>query len=471
MFEHALSRRRFLQLSGTTLATTLLPGIAPRAEATRRLSPAAAEVHLVGNPYPVTPVWAYDGQVPGPLLRYRQGDTLKVTLDNRLAEATTVHWHGLRLPNGMDGVPHLTQPPTAPGETFDYEFTLPDAGTFWYHPHVNSSEQVGRGLHGALIVEEPEPPAVDRELLWVLDDWRLTREGAVSEDFGNFHDFTHAGRIGNTVTLNGRLPDTVAVHPGERLRLRLINVANARIFSLNFEGHRPRVIALDGQPVTPFAPDNERVVLGPAMRADLILDCTGEPGARHRVVDDAYPRQAYRLLDLVYDSTRLRAAPLSDPVVLPANPLPAPDLGDASRHEFVFTGGAMGGMPGAMMGGHHRGMRELVGQGKAWAINGVVPEDYSREPLLRLDRGESTIFTLDNRTAFEHPMHLHGYHFRVLSRDGRPAPRPVWRDTVLVAPRERVEIAFRADNPGDWMFHCHTLEHQMAGLMGFIRVA
>jgi len=470
MFSRYLSRRSFLQLSGAGLAAGVLPALPSRADGAHHLRAAPTQAHLVGNPYPLTPVWAYDGQVPGPLLRYRQGEILRVRLDNQLPAATTVHWHGLRLPNAMDGVPRLTQSPVEAGESFEYRFPLPDAGTFWYHPHYNSSEQVGRGLHGVLIVEEAEPPAVDRELLWVLDDWRLTPEGTVSEDFGNRHDFTHAGRIGNTVTLNGRLPDTVKVRTGERLRLRLVNVANARTFALNFAGHRPRVLALDGQPVEPFEPDDSRIVLGPAMRADILLDCAAEPGSRHRVVDDAYARQAYRLVDLVYAHERLRETPPESPLALPANPLPEPELAGASHHEFVFTGGAMGGMGGAVMGGRHHDIRELVGRGKAWAINGVVPEGYHHEPLLTLDRGETAIFSLDNRTAFEHPMHLHGYHFRVLARDGLPVPHRIWRDTVLVAPQERVEIAFKAEVPGDWMFHCHTLEHQMAGLMGFIRV-
>lgn len=471
MFNSPLSRRRFLQLSGAALGGSVLPLSASWAGTLRELNPAPAEVHLVGNPYPLTPVWSYDAQVPGPLLRYRQGDTLRVRVNNRLPEATTVHWHGLRLPNGMDGVPQLTQEPIAPGESFDYEFSLPDAGTFWYHPHYNSSEQVGRGLSGVLIVDEIDPPAVDRDLLWVLDDWRLTQEGTISDDFGHPHDFTHGGRIGNTVTLNGRLPDTVAVRTGERLRIRLVNVANARIFALDFADHRVQVIALDGQPVEPFEPADGRVVLGPAMRADIILDCSGAPGTRHRVVDNAYARAAYRLVDLVYDAEALRDTPPGEPVVLSPNPLAEPDLAGASRHEFIITGGAMGGMSGAMMGGRHHGMRDLVRQGKAWAINGVVPGYHDDAPLLNLGVGESVIFTLDNRTAFDHPMHLHGFHFRVISRNGAPEPHTPWRDTVIVAPDERVEVAFRADNPGDWMFHCHTLEHQMAGLTGFIRVA
>ena len=140
-----------------------------------RVRAAPASVRLVPEPYGETPVWCYDGNVPGPEIRVRQGDRLRVVLDNALGEDTTIHWHGLRLPNAMDGVPDVTQPPVHPGETFAYEFDAVDAGTFWYHPHANSLEQVARGLYGVLVVEEREPALrVDRDVTWVLDDWRMT---------------------------------------------------------------------------------------------------------------------------------------------------------------------------------------------------------------------------------------------------------------------------------------------------------
>jgi len=133
--------------------------------------------------------------------RVKQGEELRIRLVNDLAEPTVVHWHGLRLPNAMDGVPHLTQSPIAPGETFAYEFDVPDAGTYWYHPHQRSFEQVGRGLYGQLIAEERQPIEVDRDITWVLDDWRLLPDGQISDDFGNFMDSSHNGRVGNTVTV------------------------------------------------------------------------------------------------------------------------------------------------------------------------------------------------------------------------------------------------------------------------------
>jgi FtsP/CotA-like multicopper oxidase with cupredoxin domain len=422
-------------------------------------------------------VWSYNGAVPGPEIRLRQGERVQISVENRLDEETTVHWHGLRVPNAMDGVPHLTQRPIVPGDSFVYEFDVPDAGTYWYHPHARSFEQVGRGLSGPLIVEEREPIQIDREVTWVLDDWRLLPDAQISDDFDNFMDASHNGRVGNTVTVNGHILESFAVRAGERLRLRLINAANARIFALEFQDHRPTVIALDGQPVAPHEPAGGRIILGPAMRADLGFDMTGRPGERFSVIDPFYRGLEYRLLDLVYeDAPPLREHPLDAPMRLAANTMPEPDLARAERHEIAFSGGMMGGMMGdGMMGGMEPGMMGGMMRGMqhsgTWAINGVAATGDVMEPFLTLHRGRSCVLAMHNHTAWHHPMHLHGHAFRVVARDGRTTRYQEWQDTVLMAPHESVEIAFVADNPGDWMFHCHILEHQAAGMMGVIRVA
>jgi FtsP/CotA-like multicopper oxidase with cupredoxin domain len=469
-----LSRRSLLAASGGVAVGALFPAWAGRTEAIVNdylLVAGPGRAPLVGAPYPETAVWSYNGAIPGPEIRVRQGERLRVSVENRLAEETTVHWHGLRVPHAMDGVPHLTQRPIAPGETFVYAFELPDAGTYWYHPHQRSFEQVGRGLYGPLIVEEPEPIRVDREATWVLDDWRLLPDARISPDFGGFMDASHNGRVGNTVTVNGRILETFPVRAGERLRLRLINAANARIFGLEFRDHEPMIIALDGQPVGPHAPPGGRVVLGPGMRADLVLDLTGSPGQRVAVVDTFYQGLEYRLLDLFYeDAPPLRDRPLDAPLRLAANTMPEPDLATAERHEVTFGGGMMGGMMMATMNGRRVDMREMMRGGMAWAINGVVATGHVMEPLLTLRHGRSCVLAMHNDTAWHHPMHLHGHAFRVLARDGRPTRYKEWRDTVLMAPHERVDVAFVADNPGDWMFHCHILEHQAAGMTGVIRV-
>jgi len=469
-----LTRRNLLQLSATATAGLALARWSHASPVNElQLTAAPAQVSLVGGDYPATAVWAYNGQVPGPELRVRQGERLRIIAHNQLDQSSTVHWHGLRIPNAMDGVPELTQAPIQSGESFIYEFAVPDAGTFWYHPHQNSSEQVGRGLYGALIVEEPEPIQVDREWVWILDDWRLQQDASISESFGTMHDLTHAGRIGNVVTINGQLPEQMSVRAGERIRLRLINTANARNFALVFEDHAPQIIALDGQPVEPHAPEDNRIVLGAAMRADVIIDMQGQPGERFRVIDTFYRDRAFRLLDLNYSADPpLRDNPLDAPIKLPPNPLPEPDLAHAVSHDIVLAGGAMGGMRSARFNGEETDIRTLVQQhGMVWALNGMIHSGHHHEPLFTLQQGRSYRLRLQNDTAFPHPMHLHGHSFRVLSRNNEPVPHQPWQDTVLINPRDQVEIAFVADNPGDWMFHCHVLEHQQAGMMTVLRVA
>jgi FtsP/CotA-like multicopper oxidase with cupredoxin domain len=424
-----------------------------------RLVAGPTSANLVGDGHPLTDVWAYNGSTPGPVLRVRQGTPLRVVLENRLTETTTIHWHGIRLPIAMDGVPGISQPPVAPGERFVYEFTPPDAGTYWYHPHSHSLQQIGRGLAGALIVEEREPVAVDRDLLWVLGDWRLRADAQIDPGFGQRRDAAMAGRIGNTVTVNGKVPDLETVRAGERIRLRLVNVSLARVMALRFDGHEPIILAIDGQPCDPHPAPDGRVVVGPAMRVDVLLDMRAEPGSRHRVTDDFYARQAYRLLDVAYSSEpRLRDE--AQPVIaLPANPHAQPDLSSAERIVLRLQGGMHGTMrlDGAAM----------------WAIN-----DHSMQgdghagmvPMRTLQRGRSYRLVFINETAFPHPMHLHGHSFLLVSRDGAPVPHRQWADTVMVARRESVEVAFVADNPGDWMLHCHVTDHQVSGLMTLLRV-
>lgn len=467
----SITRRSLLKGAA---AASLLPGpsFAAASEVRDfRLIPKAAKVPLVGAPHPETAVWAYNAAVPGPEIRVRQGERVRIAVDNALAEATTVHWHGIRLPNAMDGVPHLTQVPIAPAKTFAYEFDVPDAGTYWYHPHMRSAEQLGRGLSGALIVEEREPIRVDRDIVWVLSDWRLSPDAQVVDDFRNMHDMSHDGRVGNTVTINGRVLETFEVRSGERIRLRLVNAANARMFRLAFSGHRATVIALDGQPVAPHEPADGRVVLGPAMRVDLVLDMTGKPGERFQIVDSFYRGLNYRLVDLAYGREPLRDKPLDSPIALAPNTMPEPDIDAAERHEVTFNGGMMGQMMMRERGMGGMGMMEMMQSGKVWFINGVSNVGHTMQPMLTLERGRSCVLAMRNETAWWHPMHLHGHSFRVVRRNGAPTRHRPWQDTVLVAPRETVDIAFVADNPGDWMFHCHVLEHQESGMMGVIRVA
>lgn len=474
----ALDRRSVLLGGGAAVLgfPVLRSGVAraPDPEV-RHLTPMPGRAALLGPASPSTDVWGYDGRVPGPEIRVRRGDPVQVAVDNRLDQATTVHWHGIRLPNAMDGVPGLTQPAIEPGESFTYSFVPPDAGTFWYHPHANSLQQLGRGLFGVLIVEEPAAVEVDRDVVWMLSDWRLSAEGRIAATFGSPMDTAMSGHVGGTVTLNGAVPADQPVRAGERIRLRLVNGALARIMGLRFEGHRPVVVAVDGQPCLPHEPDGGRLLLGPAMRIDAMIDMQGTPGQRYAVVDDFYDGLAYTLTSLAYDEGRpIRAHPLDAPLALPGNPLPEPDLATAERHDLELQGGMMGGGAMSGVGGLHGMATPGMDGGPAWAINGMSMTGdgvAGMAPLLTVPRGRSVVLTMRNETAWWHPMHFHGHSYRVLSRNGAPVPHRQWADTVLLAPRDVVECGFVADNPGDWMLHCHVTDHQMAGLMTVLRVA
>ncbi len=469
-----VSRRSLLRSAAASALVGVIPlnaGLSANDSKSFRLTPRPGRVPILPAPYPQTEIWGYGGQVPGPEIRVRQGDRVEVQVVNGLEQPTTVHWHGLRIENAMDGVPELTQPPIPPGQSFTYAFAVPDAGTYWYHPHVLSSRQVGRGLYGPLVVEEREPPQVDRDVLWVMDDWRLTEDAAISPSFSHPRDLSHAGRLGNVATLNGRDSGVFAVRTGERVRLRLVNVANARIFGLAFEAHDPLVIARDGHPVQPHSP-TAPLVLGPGQRVDLILDMQGEPGASYPVVDSYYARQSYRFLDLVYSNEKpLRTSPPDATPALAPNPLPEPDLASAARHEVTISGGAMGSLRSARYRGKDVPIRELARQGKMWALNGVVAHGMAMEPLLDLKLGRSHVLAFSNETAWPHPMHLHGHAFRIVTRNGRPEPHRPWADTITLEPDETTEVAFVADNPGNWLLHCHILEHHEAGMACVVRVA
>ena len=455
---------------GVAAALGLRPAIA---QDVLHLAPQPAHA-LLGAQGQQTDVLSYDGAASSPVLRLKQGVPFSARVENRLDQDTTVHWHGIRLPNAMDGVPGLTQPPIKAGESFTYEYTPPDAGTFWYHPHANSLQQIGHGLAGLLIVEEQALVAVDRDIAWLLQDWRLTDAGQIAPGFGSMMDAAMSGRIGNLVTINGAKPADLAVKAGERIRLRLANASLARIYALRFEGHHPVIIALDGQPCEPHDPEDDRIVLGPAMRADVMIDMTGKPSQKFSVIDDFYDGLSYTLTNLTYDAgPPLRDHILDAQLTLPRNPLPEPDLTNAVKQEIILQGGMMGGGRLKGMGGMMGMAMPGMGGGPIWAINGMSMTgdgQMDMRPLFTLQRGQSCRITLRNETAWAHTMHIHGFSMLVLTRNGAPVSYRQWQDTILVAPRDAVECAFVADNPGKWMLHCHITDHQMTGLMTVFNV-
>lgn len=461
----SLTRRDFL--AGASAASFLLTHHSAAQAATGRVTLDAAQtrIQLAPPEFPQTEVWAYNAQVPGHTLRHTRGDILDVQLKNNLPQDTTIHWHGLRLPNPMDGVPGLTQAPVTPGSSFDYRFALRDAGTFWYHPHANSVEQVSRGLAGVLVVDEPkaERPDVDADEVLVLDDWRMASDAVIRDDFGAPHDMSHAGRLGNYITVNARPEMRRAAPAGGRLRLRLVNTATARIFDLRFRGLQVWLAALDAMPLETPTKVTE-VALAPAQRADLLVDITAEAGEEALIA--SVERDGTFAL-AAFDVTGPARATRPAPAALPPNDMPKVDLHEAQHVPLVMEGGAMRGLPdGGMWKGDRMDMRQLAGAGQFWAFNGMV--GMPDAPMVEAFKGETIRIPIDNRTAFAHAMHLHGMHFREVLDGGTLGP---WRDTLLLGAGQTREIAFVADNPGDWMFHCHMPSHQMSGMMNWIRVS
>ncbi|MEO9823147.1 MAG: multicopper oxidase family protein [Paracoccaceae bacterium] len=430
-----LHRRTFLL--GTAAALSL-PSSAFASPKVLRAEHVKAQILPEGDG--ATDMLGFNGTTPGPELRVRQGEVLSLRFENQTDQGSSVHWHGIRLENAMDGVPGMTQPLIAPGESFDYRFTAKDAGTFWYHSHNRSWEQVAKGLYGPLIIEETNPPKVDHDITVMLDDWRIEETGALDGGFGNMHDFAHAGRMGNYAKI---LPSRETVRLGERIRLRLINTATARVFPIRIEGLDAKVVALDGMPLTAPRP-LEDFQIAPAQRIDLIGDVTSAVDFLFVLRDDIYEMGKLRIEGEDKVPTAEPIAALAAPDVL--KPKAKPDQSLSLR------------MEGGAMGGRHQG-------DDIWAFNGV--SGMKEAPLASIKRGETVEFELINDTSFAHGIHLHGHHFYELNRDGSLGDL---RDTSLIERGASRKIAVVFDNPGKWLLHCHMLGHQASGMKTWVEV-
>ncbi|MCY1024011.1 multicopper oxidase family protein [Pyxidicoccus sp. MSG2] len=400
-------------------------------------------------------VWAYNGQVPGPTLRATQGDTVRVRFTNKLPQPTTIHWHGIRLPNGMDGVPGVTQPPIPPGGTFVYEFKLKDAGTFWFHPHLRGSEQVERGLFGVLIVEDREPGPFTRELVWVLDDWLLDASGQVDARFNTRSQLAHDGRWGQVSTVNGVAQPEVPLRPGERVRLRLVNVANGRVFAPSFDGLDAAVIAVDALATDRPLPAS-RLELAPGNRVDLDFTVPEALSEQRLEVVDRFTRRPFLLATLAVSGAAVRP-----PAVTAAASMPAPDLSSARARppSETFRLNARRGGPFGI---------EWTINGEAFQHEGEHASAHHR--VYRLPAHQWAKLRFVNESYRLHPMHVHGQFFRVVARDGTPVDEGHWRDTVLIGPRETVDVAMFPQDEGAWMLHCHIQEHAESGMMTLVDV-
>jgi FtsP/CotA-like multicopper oxidase with cupredoxin domain len=401
--------------------------------------------------------WTYNGVLPGPLIRARVGDRLIVHFTNHLPQPTTVHWHGLRVPIEMDGVPVHSQPEVPTGGSFVYDFVLDDAGLFWYHPHVMSAAQVGFGLYGALLVDDPDDGVgIPDERVLVLSDIGIERPGVFeSPDSGGSTGMAF-GREGNRLLVNGRERPTLPVRAGRTERWRIVNAAKSRYFNLDLGGAPFTTIGGDGglqeHPVT-----SDTLVLAPGERADVIVTPPGEPGTslivRALLYDRGYGSVEARIPIEDLFTLAFSDEPAVTPAIVPAlyrpiAPLPADG---ATRVHIDLT------------------IEQLANRSFQYGINGS-PFLNGRPLHARL--GETQIWTISNKTRWSHPFHLHGFFFQVLDEHDQPARPMAWKDTVDVPYERTVRIIVRFDDrPGMWMFHCHVLDHADGGLMGVVHVA
>ena len=418
----------------------------------RRLKPEApAEAAL----------WAFDGQVPGPVVRVRQGEELRLRLANDTPAPLSLHWHGLRGPNAMDGVGGLTQAPVAPGQSFEYRFTPPDAGTFLIRPCVigGTAEPLERGLSGILVVEEASAAPVDQDLALVVDDWRLAEDGALAP-FGAPMDAA-AGRLGNWLSVNARaIPERIEVPPGARVRLRLASACNARAMRIRFDGLKPYVVAVDSVPTDTFEPLRASLPFIPGSRYDLLVDMPSETGASGSVV--ALLGEGVPLVTLVTagepTEKRRPALPPIAPLARSTRLPPTIRLQNAARKDVVIRTSLRPDQPAGPPSGPNR----------PWTVNGSAGT-AGMPPLVSVKRGSPVVLALMNQTPVPQPFHLHGHAFRMLHPfdDGW---EPYWVDTLLIPENKTVRIAFDADNPGKWLLASTVAERFDAGLWTWLEV-
>lgn len=390
--------------------------------------------------------WGYNGQIPGPTLEGRIGDVLEVRFTNRLPEPTNIHWHGLRVPAAMDGTESV-QSPVAPGATFVYRFRLPDAGTFWYHPHINETVQLERGLNGALIVRGPDEPRLDRERILVLDDVKLDKKGQIAPP-GGFIEW-HDGREGDVRLVNGKAEPELAMAAGQIERWRIINASSARYIRLSIGGLPFQILGTDGGLIEAPVVVTD-VLLAPADRVDLAVG-PFESGQELPFEALAYFRTTIRKRKTERFATVKVGEALSSSAVIPDRLRTIEPLAPASA------------TPNRTV---KLGVKLNLRHGLSFVINKEV--HHRDEPV---KAGELQIWDVVNTTMMDHPFHLHGFFFQVLAVNGEPPAWRSWEDVINVAPRTTVRIAWMPDDrPGSWMYHCHILEHHASGMMAHFDV-
>ncbi|SFE02600.1 Multicopper oxidase with three cupredoxin domains (includes cell division protein FtsP and spore coat protein CotA) [Paenibacillus catalpae] len=424
------------------------------------------------------PVWTFNNSVPGPQIRVKQGDRIKINLKNELPEPVTIHWHGVPVPNNMDGIPGVTQNAVQPGQTYTYEFIADVPGTYWYHSHQDSVNQLDRGLYGSFIVLGTNEEKADRDYTLMLDEWISSGMGMSDMNMSgmdhsgmnmndgsssNMNDEMSSMSMGDDMSMydlfsingkSGSLVDQLPVKRGEKVRLRLIN-AGYLSHQIHLHGHEFKVIATDGQPINnPGILKDNLVSIAPGERYDIEF-VANNPG--QWLIEDHSDNQAalgmraiiaYEGISAEFDKSNA------------TENLPAVDLamyGQAGKNTFALD-------QKYTLEYTMNLNTEMKNGNMVYTINNKTFPDTD---ALTVKKGDTVKVRLANNSKTEdHPMHLHGHFFQILSKNGEPLQgSPVFKDTLNVRPGEEYVVAFEANNPGNWMFHCHDLHHASAGMV------
>lgn len=406
-----------------------------------------------------TETWTYNGSVPGPLLRAKRGDRVIVHFTNHLPEATTVHWHGLQITADMDGS-NAVQSPVMPGASFTYDFVLPDSGTFWYHPHMNSSSQVGYGLYGPLVVDDPADPLAVDDVVLMFSDMSLTKDGQLQagDESGWFGDYF--GREGAALLINGKLRPGLKARVGLPQRWRIINAARARFLKMKVPG-TPLVRVGSDVGLMEHPQTLDSLLLAPSERAEVIFTPPASAAEGFAVmyqdpnrfgIGAIHPDEPLINLQMVKGG----GAPMKLPN--PLRVLPARDLTNAHHRRIELGEKVIDGVGYLTINGQTFGGEE--GHHEAHA-----------EPMHLAYVGDTEIWEVVNGTKYDHPFHLHGFAFEILDLDGKPWPVRELKDSVNVPAGETLRFVVTFDDrPGMWMFHCHILDHAQLGMMAVLQV-
>lgn len=399
---------------------------------------------------------AYNDSVPGPLIEANVGDTVIAHFQNDLDEPLTIHWHGIRLDSDMDGGMQMMDP-VQPGEGFDYVFTVPDAGFYWYHPHIEGAKWIERGLYGPIIIHAPDEVLADCDLPLVLDDVLLD-EDTLQIAPPDTDMMQLMGRLGNLLMANGRADRRIAVTAGQTVLMRLVNPSNARYWDVYVEGQQMEVVGTDdGWLPEPYTVDH--LEMTPGERYMVTFTATGEPGDEVRLMNKRFQLHAD-------DGDMVEVDPLGD--------------GDNPVLAFVFEQGSVIGTPWVQPSvepmpftgptatlGHHWLLDEDM-MGGSVTIDGAAWPDV---PMVEVSANIDTTFDIENLSEMHHPFHIHGNNFQVVAIDGvAPTIPQGWKDTFDIPPYTTVTVVSDLSNAGDWMYHCHILEHAESGMMGEMMV-